>query len=207
MLLIGSTFITVSGIMYFLFIMAMILVGSWFLSEYGRAFLYVLGFILVLAGSINLKDFLFFGKGVSLTISNEEKSRIMKKSAKIVRIVEKSDENKKMLLIGMGATAVLAVFVNMVELGCTAILPTVYMASLIGRFGTNVNLSHIIWTIFYSIVYVVPLFIIMMGFVYSFKSTRLTEKQGRILKLVAGLFMLFFGIIMLLRPDLLLVVK
>ena len=39
--------------------------------------------------------------------------------------------------------------------------------------------------------------------VYVFKSVRLTENQGRLLKLTAGAFMLFFGLLMIFKPELL----
>jgi len=42
-----------------------------------------------------------------------------------------------------------------------------------------------------------------VNFIYSFKSARLTETQGRRLKLVAGLFMVFFGLVMIFQPNLL----
>lgn len=60
------------------------------------------------------------------------------------------------------------------------------------------------WTALYATIYILPLLLILTNFIYSFHSTRLSETQGRRLKLVAGVFMLFFGLVMLLRPELLL---
>jgi uncharacterized membrane protein HdeD (DUF308 family) len=55
----------------------------------------------------------------------------------------------------------------------------------------------------YALLYVLPLFAILFNFIYSFKSVRMTEQQGRRLKLVGGLVMLAFGQVMLFKPDLL----
>ncbi|MBD3204366.1 glutaredoxin family protein [Candidatus Woesearchaeota archaeon] len=202
MTIIGMTFIITSAIMYFLFIIIMVLVGSWALEAYGSTILAVLGIIITIAGLVNVKDFFFFKKGVSLTISDQEKLKITKKARKIVNQL-KDSSTKKGFFTALLGTILLAVFVNMVELGCTAILPAVYMASLVKSFGESVGIAHIVWTFYYSIIYILPLLAIMLVFIYSFKSTRINKKQGRILKLVSGIFMLTFGLIMLFAPELL----
>jgi glutaredoxin len=202
MTIIGVTFIITSALMYFLFIMVMVLLGSWALEKYGTIILNILGLVITIAGLINIKDFFFFKKGVSLTISDNEKLKITKKARNIVNQL-KHAKTKKGFILALLGTILLAVFVNMVELGCTAILPTVYMASLIKSFGESITIQHIVWTLYYSFIYIIPLLAIMLVFIYSFKSTRINEKQGRILKLVSGLFMLTFGLIMLIKPELL----
>jgi uncharacterized membrane protein HdeD (DUF308 family) len=60
------------------------------------------------------------------------------------------------------------------------------------------------WTGLYALIYVIPLGLILANFIYSFHSSRLSETQGRQLKLVGGLLMIFFGLVMLFKPDLLL---
>ncbi|WP_448561379.1 hypothetical protein [Trichothermofontia sp.] len=65
------------------------------------------------------------------------------------------------------------------------------------------QLCYVGWTGFYALIYILPLALILMSFIYSFASTRLTEAQGRRLKLVSRLFMVFFGSIMLFQPQLL----
>lgn len=203
MLLIGIIFVLTSAIMYFIFIMVMILIGSWAFERWGTIILMVLGLVITAAGVINLKDFFFFRKGISLTISDENKSKIMKKAGRIAKALQEGRQDRRMLLFAIGATFVLAVFVNLVEFGCTAILPTVYMASLLTSFGEEIGAGHVFWTGIYALVYILPLLAILANFVYSFKSARLSESQGRVLKLVAGLFMLFFGMLMVFSPELL----
>jgi hypothetical protein len=202
MLIVGTVFIIASAIMYFLFIMMMICVGSWALSRYGGIILNLFGIGIIIAGVINIKDYFFYKKGISLTIDDRYKGTIMKRAGKIVGML-KDKTSAKSFIIALFATFFLAVFVNIIELGCSAILPAVYMASLISSYGSIITFSHFIWTALYSIVYVIPLFIILLAFIYTFKSSRLTEKQGRLLKIISGVIMLMFGIIMILRPELL----
>ena len=207
MALIGGTFVITSAVMYFLFIMLMIAVGSVLIEQYGTLVLLLLGIGIIAAGLINIKDYFWFKAGVSLSISEDQQRTISKKASKIVRDLRSPQGNRWQFLGALGGTILLAVFVNIVELGCTAILPVVYMTTLVGYCDTGTAsdfLCYVPWTAFYAAVYIVPLLLILAGFIYSFESARLTESQGRILKLGSGLFMLFFGLIMIFRPQFLL---
>jgi thiol-disulfide isomerase/thioredoxin len=202
MLIVGLVFILTSALMYFIFITTMIFVGSWALEKYGSLILRILGIIIISAGVINIKDYFFFGKGFSLTLDGKQKSKVMLKAGKIARSLRDS-KTKRTFLLALVATFFFAVFVNLIELGCSAILPAVYMTSLVNSYGSEISILHIFWTIFYSIIYILPLLVILINFIYTFKRSRLTETQGKILKLISGLFMFIFGIIMILRPELL----
>ena len=198
---IGNTFIIISAIMYFIFIMIMVLVGSVIIEKHGEIILKILGIVILIAGTINLKDFIFFKKGFSLTLSKNETSKITKKARQIITRL-KNDTTRKGFWMAILATALLAVGVNIVELGCSAILPAVYMSALISKYG-EISIIHYIWTAIYSLIYVLPLYAILLNFIYTFKSERISEDQGRILKLIAGTFMLICGIIMVINPNLL----
>jgi glutaredoxin len=202
MLLIGSVFVLTSAFMYFLFIMVLTFIGSWVFGQYGSALLMVLGVLVVIAGIINIKDFFYFKKGISLTISDENRSKIFRHAGKIVKKVDGA-QNKRSLLMPLLGTAALAALVNLVELGCTAMLPAAYMSALFNQYGNTIGFYHVLYTAMYSIVYVIPLFAILGDFLYSFKSDRLTENQARVLKLVGGLIMLGLGLVLLIKPDLL----
>ncbi|MBE7385722.1 MAG: glutaredoxin family protein [Leptolyngbya sp. SIO1E4] len=210
MMLVGGTFITTSAVMYFLFILAMIAVGSVLLEQYGVIVLWVLGIGIAIAGLINLKDYFWFKQGVSLSLSEAQQRTISQKAGKIVRNLRSPTAHRLRFLTALGGTVVLAVFVNIVELGCTAILPVVYMTTLVNYCTVSaiggVLPCYVIWTALYAVIYVIPLFLILANFIYTFESSRISEAQGRLLKLVAGLFMLFFGLVMIFQPQLLLFV-
>ena len=201
MTVIGLTFVATSAVMYFLFIMIMILLGSVFLEQYGTIFMVVLGVIITIAGAINIKDYFFFKQAFSLSLSEKQQLSISQKASKIARDLQNHSHNGKMLLAALGGTILLAIFVNIVELGCTAILPAVYMTTLIQYCQENVWFCFAFWTGVYALIYIIPLLAILGNFIYSFKSSRLSESQGRILKLVGGTFMLFFGLIMIFKPE------
>jgi glutaredoxin len=202
MLLIGSVFVLASAFMYFLFIMTLTFVGSWVFSQYGADLLKVLGALVLLAGLINLKDFFFFKKGLSLTISDGNRNMIFRHAGRIVKKVDLANDKRSMFLALLG-TAALAALVNIVELGCTAMFPAAYMSALFNKYGNTIGFYHVLYTALYSLVYVIPLFAILGDFLYSFKSERLSEGQARMLKLVGGLIMIGLGLVLLLNPGLL----
>ncbi len=206
MALVGGTFITTSAGMYFIFILMMIGLGSILLEQYGKPLMLVLGTAIALAGLINIKDYFWFKQGVSLSLSTEQQLQISKKAGQIVRSLKASGGERMRFGAALGGTVLLAIFVNLIELGCTAILPVIYMTSLVNYCANNsasVWLCYIFWTGVYAFIYVIPLFLILGNFIYSFQSSRFTETQGRRLKLLGGMFMLFFGLVMIFQPTLL----
>jgi thiol-disulfide isomerase/thioredoxin len=206
MVLIGGTFVLTSAVMYFLFIMLMIGLGSVLIEQYGKVILLLLGIGITIAGLINIKDYFWFKEGVSLSLSADQQRTISQKAGKIVRDLRHADTNRWQFAGALGGTVLLAVFVNIVELGCTAILPVVYMTTLINYCAANgapAIVCYSTWTGLYAAIYVLPLLLILAGFIYAFQSARLTESQGRILKLGGGLFMVFFGLVMMFKPQLL----
>ncbi len=198
MVLLGATFIATSAVMYFVFIMILVSLGGFFLDRYGRVIMLLLGAAITGAGLLNIKDFFFLKKGFSLGLSEEQQLRFSKKASRIVKGLGRPGAR---LGLAVGGTIMLGIFVNLVELGCTAILPAVYLTTLVSRYDGLAAYSG--WTAFYCLVYILPLLAILFNFVYVFKSVRLTENQGRLLKLTAGAFMLFFGLLMIFKPELL----
>jgi len=209
MALVGGTFITTSAVMYFLFIMVMIGLGSVLLEQYGKPFMLVLGSGIALAGIVNIKDYFWFKQGISLSLSESQQRTISQKAGQIVRSLREPAAGPMRFLTALSGTIVLAIFVNIIELGCTAILPAIYMTALVNYCATNSGGAtvqcHSAWTALYAVIYVIPLVLILTNFIYSFESSRFTETQGRRLKLVGGLFMLFLGLVMIFRPGLLIV--
>jgi len=191
MLLIGGTFICMSGVVYFLFMSAWLNV---FLILGTRAVITVAaGLVAVLVSIINIKDFFYFKKGVSLTISDEAKSKLFDRMRGLLKSTS--------VLTALAATTVLAAAANSYELLCTAGFPMVYTRALtLKKLST---LQYYTYIGFYNIVYVIPLTVIMGVFVFTLGSRKLTEWQGRELKLVSGLMMFGLGLALLIRPTLL----
>jgi thiol-disulfide isomerase/thioredoxin len=190
-LLIGGIFVAASAAIYFLFMTAWL--NLFLFIGYTDAMRIIIAAIALLFGAINVKDFFAFKKGVSLTISESAKPKLFEKMRRITQA-----EITAGLIVG---TVLLAVFVNLVELACTLGLPAIYTRIL--TLQNFPPLVYYLYLVIYNIIYVVPLAIIVGVFAFTMGSRKLSEKQGRILKLVSGALMLGLGLIMLLAPELL----
>ena len=200
--LLGTVFIAVSSLMYFIFIIAFITAGSILYIAVGKFLFIVLGLGMSAAGVLNIKEYWFFKKGPSLTVSDSKITEIARKAGKITSMLRKDSSGAGALAAAVISTALLSVFVNMVEMGCTAILPAVYMSRLLNHYGNRILLTHLAYTLFYAAVYVIPLILLLAGFKIIFPTKkRLTAMQGRMMKLFSGILMLMLGLLLILRPE------
>jgi hypothetical protein len=182
MLAIAGTFVAVQGIAYFAFMAAWL--NLFLLIGLSRASEIVLGAIALVAGAINVKDFLAFGRGVTLSIPKSAKPGIYQRMRGLM--------NEERLAVAIGGTIVLGVLVQLVELVCTSGLPALYTRILTLR-----QLDP--WTYYgylllYNVMYMVDDVMVLTIGVVTLSQHRLQEKEGRLLKLVSGLVMLGLGI-------------
>ena len=189
MALIGGVFVAFSGLMYFAFMAAwlnlFLVLGSlpWVT---GAA-----GLLALLMGAVNVKDFARFRQGVSLSISDSGKATIFQRARHL--LVAES------LPAMLAATVVLAVSANFYELLCTAGFPMVFTRLLTLQGGGAAQ--HYLYLALYNVIYVLPLLAIVIAFVRTMGARKLSEREGRLLKLLSGLMMLGLGALLLLAPD------
>jgi uncharacterized membrane protein HdeD (DUF308 family) len=101
----------------------------------------------------------------------------------------------------IAGTVVLAVSANAYELLCTAGFPMVYTRVL--TLQGLAAYRYYQYLALYNIVYVAPLAVIVAAITITLGARKLTEWQGRQLKLVSGLMMASLGVILLTEPALL----
>lgn len=191
MLLIGGTFVLVSGLMYFLFMAAwlnlFLLIGAspWVTAS--------AGVVALVIGALNVKDWFRFLQGPTLSIPEAAKPGLFRRMRGLL-----STDVLGTLMLG---TIILAVAANSYELLCTAGFPMVYtrVLTLNGLMGWD----YYVWLALYNLVYVLPLLAIVLVFTWTLGARKLSEHQGRLLKLLSGVMMLGLGAVLLLRPQLL----
>jgi thiol-disulfide isomerase/thioredoxin len=199
MLLIGMTFIFISALVYFMAMVAIYIGLKSVGAAMGGAFstdnilLTIGGAIALFIGLINIKDFFFFRKGISLTISEDKKPRLYKR----MRGLLKSQSTFELLV----ATIVLAFVANSYELICTAAMPFVYDNLLLAQGFDDV--TAFTYIAFYCIVYILPLLAIVLVFVKKFDGEKMDKETGEILKAISGFMMLGFGAFLILDPGIL----
>ncbi|HVJ67651.1 MAG TPA: hypothetical protein VM510_06700 [Caulifigura sp.] len=188
-LAVAGTFVVVSGLAYLAFMAAWLNVFQ--LVGLLRPVQIVLGLIGATVGTIHVKDFFAFKKGVSLSIPESAKPGLY---ARVRRIM--TAENLLGALVG---AAVLATLVNIIELLCTAGLPAMYTGILSMQ-------NYPVWVNYlYLCLYIVGYMFddsIMAGIaVVTLGHHKLQERGGRVLKLISGMVILALSGVMIFRPE------
>lgn len=191
MLLIGGIFVFFSGFIYFIFMAAWL--NLFLMLDELKYITFLAGVIALAVAILNIKDFFYFKKGLSLSIPESAKPKLFSRMRELV----KATALPSMIL----GTVILAIAANTYELLCTAGFPMVYTRVL-----TLSNLSttgYYMYLALYNIVYVIPLFTIVLTFTFTLGSRKLKEEEGQILKLLSGLMMLCLGLMLVAAPELL----
>ncbi len=189
MALIGGIFVFFSGAIYFLFMAAWLNLFI-YLGEL-RLITLIAGAIAVMIALVNIKDYFWFRRGFSLSISDEEKPKLIDR----IRLLLRLDSTATVIV----ATVILAVVANSYELLCTAGFPMVYTRILTLR-SLPVE-SYYLYLLFYNLIYILPLLTIVVVFTIKLGSRKLSEQEGMVLKLLSGIMMLMLGVLLIVSPE------
>jgi len=188
-LAIAGTFVLVSGLAYFAFMAAWL--NIFVLIGFTRPLQVVLGCVALGIGALNIKDFLAFHRGPSLSIPESAKPGIYGRVRSIV--------SARSLPAAVSAAVVLAILVNTVELLCTAGLPALY--------GEILTLQRLPWWENYAYLglyiaaYMFDDTLLLTAFVVTLSRRKLQERHGRVLKLLSGVVILLLGAAMIFKPH------
>ena len=143
---------------------------------------YLSSIIAIFAGLINIKDFFFYGKGITLAIPESKKGTI----------------EKYIHFASMPAAIILGILVSMFELPCTG---GVYLAILSLLANSLTRLQALPWLLLYNLIFILPLVIILIAVTFGFspeKADKFRLEKRKYLRLIMGLVMLILGLAMLL---------
>lgn len=189
MLAIGGVFILISGAVYFLAMAAWL--NLFALAGHLPLVTLLAGLLAVLMALVNIKDYFWFKRGVSLSLSDRRQGRLFRRMRGLLA--------KGSMPAMLGATVSLAVVANLYELLCTAGFPMVYTRLL--TLHEMHGAGYYLYLLLYNVVYVIPLMLIMTAFVATLGQRKLQEREGRILKLLSGLMMLALGLTLIVAPG------
>lgn len=189
MVVIAGTFVLVSGLAYFCFMAAWL--NLFLLIGLARPVQIALGVVACLIGMISVKDFFAFKKGITLSIPESQKPRIYQRVRKIV--------SANYLSAALAGAVALAVFVNLIELLCTAGLPALYTEVLtLQQLPPWKNYAYLG---LYNVAYMIDDTVMLSIAVATLSHRKLQEREGRWLKLISGIAILLLGIVMIASPD------
>ncbi|HVQ96012.1 MAG TPA: hypothetical protein VMU51_33620 [Mycobacteriales bacterium] len=188
-LAIGSAFLLVTAGMYAIY-MAGIYSALTVIGYLGLIQL-VVGVVAGVFGLIAVKDYFWFKRGPSLTIPDSSKPNLYRRMREVA--------GSRALLPALGATTVLAVGVSLLETPCTAGFPVLWTGLLAS------NHVGLLGSALLFVVYMVPFLLDEMAVfavaVLTMRATKVQEKHGRLLKLIAGTVMLALAGTVVLAPD------
>ncbi|MBN2003519.1 MAG: hypothetical protein JXA21_09205 [Anaerolineae bacterium] len=190
-LIIGLVFLTVTALVYALFIAGLFTLLS-YISFLGWIQVAVALMALFFA-VINIKDYFWYKEGLSFTIADEKKPGIYQN---IRRVMNACDS----LWALITATVAMSVGVSLVEFSCTAGFPVMWTNLLTAQKATP--LTFVLLLLLYMFIYQIDEIAIFLTSVFTLKSSRIEEKHGRILKLIGGALMLTLALVMLIKPAL-----
>jgi hypothetical protein len=188
MLLIAGEFVLVSALAYYALMAAWMAVFS--VIGLSRAVQIALGLVGLFVGSVNVKDFFAFHRGLTFSIPESAKPGLYRRMRTVVQA--------ETLPLALAAAAVLAVLVNFIELLCTAGLPALYTQIL-----ASLELpawKRYVYLGLYDVFYMLDDMIMVSIAVVTLGHRKLQERGGRWLKLLSGAVMLTLASILLFRP-------
>lgn len=188
-LAIGSVFLAVTAGMYALYMVGLYSVMG-VIAHLGAI---QLGVALVAAvfGVVSVKDYFAFRKGLSFSLPESSKPGIYR------RIREASGHQN--LFAAIGATALLAVGVSLLETPCTAGFPVLWTGMLAANDVGAVEASGLF--VLYMVPFLLDELLVFGIVVATMRAMRMQERHGQLLKLVAGTTMLALGGTLLVRPG------
>ena len=191
MAIVGGTFVLFSGLVYFVFMAAWL--NVFLIAGELRVITAIAGLVALTVAALNIKDYFWFKTGPSLSIPDAAKPGLFKRMREVVA----SGSMGPMIV----STVLLAIVANSYELLCTAGFPMVYTRAL--TLADLESWQYYAWLAAYNVIYVLPLLAIVTVFVKTMGARKLTEAEGRLLKLISGFMMLGFGLLLLVAPNML----
>lgn len=188
--LLGSTFIFVSGLMYFVFLTA------WFNFFKFIGYVYwikvVIGIVAVVSGIIHVRNGIL-SKGECKVTNAEQRQKIIQKIKNVIC-------EKKLLLSIIGIVS-LAVSVNLVEIVCSAGLPAVY-TNLISTIKLPL-FEYYFYLSLYVLIFMIDDLLIFFLAIKTFEISGISKKYTKLSGVVGGVIIFIIGIILIFKPELL----
>lgn len=194
MWILGLTFILTSGIVYLMFMLAWLNLAT-FISKI--AFIRLLiAVIALVVGLINVYKYID-----SLKKKDEGCDVVDKKDRK--KIMEKiiSITHEKKFIIALLGIMVLAASVNIIELMCSIGIPLLFTQIL--AMNNLSTLSYMIYMFIYIFFFLIDDIVIFVISMVTLKVTGLSTKYTKYSHLIGGIIMLIIGLLLIIKPELL----
>ena len=190
MVILGLAFILSSGLIYALFMVSWLKITNTLMSTWFR---YLIALVALIAGIINVKNYLKMRKSETgcVVTDKEDRKKIVKRVQKIIH-----ENNFFIALVGI---IILAFSVNLVELACSAGLPT-FFTTILGMNELN-TLQYAFYIFIYILFFLIDDIIVSLVTTLTFKMTAISNKFNKYSHLIGGIICLLIGILLAFFPG------
>lgn len=197
LVLIGGTFIVVSGLVYFVFISAWL--NLFFVLGQIKIIGLVVGLVIVLLSLFLLKEY-FHGVFCRLCdLGLEGNSYVVRLEKKLFKKMRRFAEEESSLLTMLVGVAIVAAGINLIELVCSFGFPLAFTKIL-----ADLELPTFVYYLYiliYIIFYMLDDFLVFLIAVWTLKTSRISQKYMEVIKLISGLALLVLGLLMIFAPG------
>lgn len=146
---------------------------------------WIVGGLVVILGLLEIKDFFWYGKGITLAIPAKRAEQI----------------KKMMKKVSTPGAIVLGIFVAAVELPCTG-GPYLAITTLLAKIGFSMKIFWLL--VLYNFIFVLPLLVILFMVAFGVSTERVKawkDKQKKWMRLFVGLVMVALGVLLILWAN------
>ena len=189
MWILGCTFLLTSAVIYFMIMLAWLNIAV--LITKVNIIRAIIGFIAIIGGGYNvITAFKTSVTGCNVTDKKDRK--------KIMERIKKFTAEKSIWLSLIGVIA-LAISVNLIELACSAGLPVMFTQILVINDLTKIE--YFIYILVYIFFFLIDDLLIFIIAISTMKVSGISVKYGKISKIIGGIILLMIGLLLLFKPE------
>ena len=186
----GLIFLSVSGLVYFLSMLGINMVLGVVTISWMKIALAI--FILIM-GILNIKKYIETrNEEAGCTVVDEKKrKKLMTRMKQII--------NSNSFMLSIVGIIVLASSVNLIELACSLGFPLIFTELL--SINNIHGITKLIYLLIYIFFYMIDDIIVFSVSMFTLEATGVTNKYNKLCTLVSAIIMIAMGLLLLLKPD------
>ena len=188
--ILGLTFLIISATIYFLSMLGMNIVLSVIAVNWLKI---AIAIFILIAGILNLRKYLRTRKEEEgcTVVDDKKRKKLITKVRKIM--------NENSFLLSLIGIAILAASVNLIELACSLGFPMIFTEIL--TINHVEGIVRILYLLIYIFFYMIDdLFVFTISMI-TLEATGITNKYNKLCTLVSAIIMIIMGILLLLKPE------
>lgn len=188
MWLLGFTFLFTSAFVYFLAMVGLsVVLGITAVVWVQR----IIAVVAIIGGIVNLNSYIKTPKDGCHVVDDKKRKKYFTKIKKFT-----AEQNLILALLGVIA---LAASVNLVELACSAGFPTIYVSIL--DLNNITGIENILYILLYIVFFLIDDIVIFIIAMTTLQITGITTKYNRLTHLVGGIIMILIGLLLIFKPE------